>query len=105
VTDDNMAPETAPRTADGLREAAVRVVLEWDEWEAQHGKREYVGREVERLRAALAATPAPLDVERLARALSALDTGPDGMEYSHTYAVDSPEAFAAAIARAYAEDN
>lgn len=48
------------------------------------------------------AAPEGLDVERLARAMKALDTGPDGLDYSHTYAVDSPEAFAEAIAAEYA---
>lgn len=45
-----------------------------------------------------------LDVDRLARTLAALDTGADG-DYSHTYAVDSPEAFAAAIAAEYASQD
>jgi hypothetical protein len=40
-----------------IEEAARRVVLEWDEWEVQHGKREYVAREVDALRAALEEKP------------------------------------------------
>lgn len=42
-------------------------------------------------------TPRDLAIEVLTEALQSLDHGPDGAEYSHTYTVDSPEAFAAAI--------
>ena len=58
--------------------------------------------EVERLFAAIeAATPAPLDVERLARALGSVVPEPDD---EHEYTVTDDLWYAAAIAREYAKD-
>jgi hypothetical protein len=62
--------------------------------------------EIDRLRVTLAATPAPLDVERLARAVSHARTTIDGGGvYTGTGRWVPAADFAAAIAAAYAEED